>query len=119
MMGEFRLDLGRLTGKMGSMVAHIADIPERAYNVILGTDVLRPYRGYPRYKKGQWRIKIGTRSFRARGFVNMTEQLGATIVTGTLECELSEEEKSLVDSFGEDTYREGDTRRRRGGSSTR
>jgi RNase H-like domain found in reverse transcriptase/Reverse transcriptase (RNA-dependent DNA polymerase)/Integrase zinc binding domain len=108
MGGEFKLNLKGLTGRKGAMTVHIADIPEGSYNVILGTDVLRPYKGYSRYKRGYWRIKIGDRSYRAEGCVDEGEHLGVTLVRGSEEKELSKEEKDLVSSFEKVTYKEGE-----------
>jgi hypothetical protein len=66
-IGEVNLNLKALTGQEGAQVVHLAEIPEGTYDVILGTNILRPYKDYPRYSRAQWRIKIGIRSFRADG----------------------------------------------------
>lgn len=108
MIGEFRVELTALTGMKGSARVHIAEIPERTYDIILGTDILRPYKGYPRYVKGQWLIKIGARSFRAEGCAGVLDQLGVTLVVEALGLELPEEEKELLKRFEEVMYREGE-----------
>ena len=107
MLGEFKLNLKELTGEIGEKIAHIAEIPEHTYDVILGTDILRPFKGYPRYKRGQWRIKIGKASFRAGGCIEQGEQLGVTLVTNEKEREASLNGK-IIQSFREVTYRDGE-----------
>jgi hypothetical protein len=76
MIGKVKLNLNVLTGHKGAQVVHLAEIPKGTLFAILGTDLLRPYKGYPRYSRAQWWIKIGKRSFRADGSADVQEQLG-------------------------------------------
>jgi hypothetical protein len=106
MIGEVKLDLKTLTGQKGAQVVHLAEIPEGTYDVILGTDILRPYKGYPRYSRAQWRIKIGKRSFRADGCAEVQEQLGVALVAEVQDHQPEDEE--IVKEFETLMYREGE-----------
>lgn len=108
MLGELELELAALTGIKGALIVHIAEIPERTYDIILGTDILRPYKGYPRYARGHWLIKIGARSFRADGCAGVQDQLGVTLVAEERGHELLGKERELVERFEEVMYREGE-----------
>jgi hypothetical protein len=106
MMGELRLDLRALTGRKNTQIVHVASIPENVYDVIIGMDILRLHRGYPRYHKGQWRIKTGRRSFRADGCAETEDLLGVTLVGAGQKDEALDEE--VVGKFKALMYREGE-----------
>jgi hypothetical protein len=52
------------------------------YGVIVGTDIFKEFKGHVRYRKGQWRIKMGRIIFKATSNVDMGEQLGVSSELG-------------------------------------
>ena len=107
MLGEIDIDVKPLTGMKKLVRVHIAEIPERMYDVILGTDILKEFKGYVRYRKGQWRIRVGKVSFKATTTVGTEEQLGVMLVREEGNT-LSPAEQEIVRSFKRVTYREGE-----------
>ena len=107
MLGEIEIDIKPLIGIKTRVKVHIAEIPEGMYDVILGTDILRQFRGRASYKKGQWLIKVGKVSFKATASIGSGEQLGVTVMSEDRNS-LNSDEKRVVDSFSRVTYKEGE-----------
>ena len=61
---------------------HVAEIPNKDYDVILGCEILELVNGYPKIVHGGWRIKLGEKSYRSErttGFKNYVIVSDSTI----------------------------------------
>ncbi|KAL1140008.1 hypothetical protein AAG570_006985 [Ranatra chinensis] len=102
MIGEKEIELWGLVGEKKKAKVHIAEIPEKLYDMILGTDLMRPLRCYVKFKRGNWRVRLGKKSYRVWGETNGEQQTGVQIITeGTLQ-------QKTMESFYDVTYKEGD-----------
>ncbi|KAL1130113.1 hypothetical protein AAG570_013052 [Ranatra chinensis] len=85
----------------GNIKVHIAEIPEKLYDMILGTDLMRPLRCHVKFKRGNWRVRLGKKSYRVWGETDGEQQTGVQIISeGTLQ-------QKTMESFYDVTYKEG------------
>ncbi|KAL1131213.1 hypothetical protein AAG570_010831 [Ranatra chinensis] len=75
MLGEVGLDLEALIGKKVIRKVHVASIPEESYNMIVGTDLLRPSECFVRFKRHKWRVKLGNKSYRVHSTLSFEDKI--------------------------------------------
>ncbi|KAL1110087.1 hypothetical protein AAG570_008165 [Ranatra chinensis] len=102
MLGEVGLDLEALIGKKVSRKVYVASIPEKSYNMIMGTDLLRPSECFVKFKLNKWRVKLGNRSYRVHSALSCEDKIKINV--GNVKVE-EKEYKKLFDCI---TYKEGE-----------
>ncbi|KAL1110617.1 hypothetical protein AAG570_008145 [Ranatra chinensis] len=80
MIGEVEINLKGLMGIDRKRVVHVASIPGKSHDMIMGTDLLGPGECYVRFKHKNWRVKLGQKSYRVRETEKLEEPIEINIV---------------------------------------
>ncbi|KAL1110443.1 hypothetical protein AAG570_007974 [Ranatra chinensis] len=77
MSGEVQVSLGHVLGTPDHIKVHVADLPSKRYDMIMGTDILGLRPCYINQRGGAWKIRLGARNYRAVGSCPSSAQIGA------------------------------------------
>ncbi|KAL1131423.1 hypothetical protein AAG570_011040 [Ranatra chinensis] len=102
MIGEVEINLKGLMEIDRKRVIHVASIPGRSHDMIMGTDLLGPGECYVRFKHKNWRVKLGQKSYRVRETEKLDEPIEINIVN------VNEESGKFRKLFEKLTYKEGE-----------
>ncbi|KAL1132796.1 hypothetical protein AAG570_010748 [Ranatra chinensis] len=70
--------------------------------MIMGTDLLRPFKSHVKYKKGRWRVKLGKVCYRVKETVTADNLVGANRI------KLGTGLEQVIESFESITYKDGE-----------
>ncbi|KAL1114977.1 hypothetical protein AAG570_007800 [Ranatra chinensis] len=96
------MDLKVPTGLEQREIIHVAALPERSWDMIMGTNLLRLCGGYVQFRNNKSRMKLGSKSYR----VAETEKLEDSLEINVVKVEEDVQEfKKVSESI---TYKEGE-----------
>lgn len=65
LLGEARVNLRGLIGRDLMTGVHVVDKINDRYQVIIGTDILEKVEGYPKLRRGIWKVRLGRKRYNA------------------------------------------------------
>ena len=108
LLGETDLPLKGLVGQKKGIRVHVAEIPNREYDVILGCDILELVKGYPKIVRGGWKIKLGKKTYRSERTTGFKKYIVVSNVNIRKGQGDESSESKLLKEYSDIIYQEGD-----------